>query len=98
MTQTKEQSNLGAAALLPGEERRRSQRVIIRVPVTIVVVENGQTVRIGAHTIAVNIHGAMLVCPRSLDANTKLELVNGRTDEKSDPASLVLPVKTPRDT
>ena len=50
MTQTNEQSNRGVA-LLPGEERRRSQRVIIRVPVTLVVTENGQTLRIPAHTV-----------------------------------------------
>ncbi len=67
---------------MPGEERRRSQRVIIRVPITLVVTENGETVRIPAHTVAVNIHGAMVVCPRSLDADTQLELVNGRTEEK----------------
>ena len=81
MTLTKELSNRGSG-LLPGEERRRSQRVIIRVPVTLIVTENGQPVKISAHTVAVNIHGAMLVCPRSLDADTNLEVVNGRTNEK----------------
>ena len=81
MTLTKELSNRGAG-LLPGEERRRSQRVIIRVPVTLLVTENGQAMKIAAHTVAVNIHGAMVVSPRSLDADTNLELVNGRTDEK----------------
>jgi len=67
---------------MPGEERRRSQRVIIRVPVTLLVTENGQPVKIAAHTVAVNIHGAMVVCPRSLEADTTMEVVNGRTDEK----------------
>jgi hypothetical protein len=81
VTLTKEHSNR-ETGLLPGEERRRSQRVIIRVPVTLVVTENGQPVKISAHTVAVNIHGAMVVCPRSLDAECKLEVVNGRTDEK----------------
>jgi hypothetical protein len=92
VTQTKEQSNRGTA-LLPGEERRRSQRVIIRVPVTLVVTENGQSVRISAHTVAVNIHGAMVVCPRTLDSDTRLEVVNDRTDQKID--SRV--TRTPRD-
>jgi hypothetical protein len=46
------------------------------------VTENGQPVKIPAHTVAVNIHGAMVVCPRTLDADTNLELLNGRTDEK----------------
>ena len=81
MTQTKEYPNR-EIGLLPGDERRRSQRVIIRVPVTVLATENGQPVKISAHTVAVNIHGAMLVCPRSLDADTNLEVVNGRTDEK----------------
>src|ERR1700683_193327 len=67
---------------MPGEERRRSQRVIIRVPITLVATENGQTVRISAHTVAVDIHGAMVLCPRSLDADARLEVVNGRTDER----------------
>jgi hypothetical protein len=83
VTPTKEQSNR-ETGLMPGEERRRSQRVIIRVPVTLVVTENEQPVRIAAHTVAVNIHGAMVLCPRSLDADTRLEVVNGRTDEKVD--------------
>jgi hypothetical protein len=81
VTQTKEYMNR-EIGLLPGDERRRSQRVIIRVPVTLLATENGQPVKISAHTVAVNIHGAMLVCPRSLDADTNLEVVNGRTDEK----------------
>jgi hypothetical protein len=81
VTPTKQKLNSGIG-LLPGEERRRSQRVIIRVPVTLVVTENGQTLKISAHTVAVNIHGAMVVCPRTLHSDTKLEVVNGRTEEK----------------
>jgi hypothetical protein len=77
----KEQSNRGAA-LLPGEERRRSQRVIIRVPITLVLVENGQTVQASAHTVAVNIHGAMVLCARTFETDTKLEVVNERTQQK----------------
>ena len=81
MTITSEQATRGSA-LLPGEERRRSQRVIIRVPVTLLFQENGQAVKLAAHTVAVNIHGAMVLCKRSLEAETQLEVVNGRTDEK----------------
>ena len=50
--------------MLAGEERRRSHRVIIRVPIALAITENGQSVRISAHTVAVNIHGAMVVCSR----------------------------------
>ena len=81
MTPPKERSNR-VSGLLAGEDRRRSHRVIIRVPITLAISENGQSVRISAHTVAVNIHGAMVVCSRSLDADTKLELVNGQTEEK----------------
>ena len=81
MTPVKEQLNRGTG-LLSGEERRRSQRVIIRVPITLVMTQNNHATQISAHTVAVNIHGAMVVCPRSLDADTKMELVNGRTQEK----------------
>ncbi len=68
--------------MLPGEERRRSQRVIIQVPVTLILVEKAQAVKIPARTVAVNIHGAMVLCNRSLDAETRLEIVNDRTGEK----------------
>jgi hypothetical protein len=81
MIRPKEQINRGTNLML-GEEHRRSQRVIIRVPITLVATEKGQPVKITAHTVAVNIHGAMVVCPRMLDPETKLELVNGRTSEK----------------
>ena len=77
----KEQMNRGAG-LLAGEEHRRSQRVIIRVPITLLGTEKGKPVKITAYTVAVNVHGAMVACPRMLDAETNLELVNGRTDEK----------------
>lgn len=83
MTPPKEHSNRGGA-LLPGEERRRSHRVIVRVPVTLVVTKDSHTVRISAHTVAVNIHGAMVVCPRTLESGTKLEVVNERTQQKID--------------
>ena len=82
MITTKEYSGR-EIGLLPGEDRRRSQRVIIRVPVTLLVTENGKEVKIAAHTVAVNVHGAMVVCPRSLDADTTFEVVNERTNDQA---------------
>ena len=67
---------------MPGEERRRSQRVIITVPVTLVVPGSDKPVRVSARTVAVNVHGAMVTSPRTFDADASLELVNGRTNEK----------------
>ena len=83
MTQTKDQSVRGTA-LLPGEERRRSQRVIIRVPVTLEVTENGKSQRIIAHTVAVNVHGAMIISKETLDADTNLTVMNDRTAKKAE--------------
>jgi hypothetical protein len=70
-------------SLLPGDERRRSQRVIISVPVTLELANEGKVMKVAAHTIAVNIHGAMVVCPRTLDHNTKIEIFNERTRERA---------------
>jgi hypothetical protein len=81
VTSTKDHASRDTV-VLAGEERRRSQRVIIRVPVNLVVAGTGAALRISGHTVAVNIHGAMVVSPRSLDADATLELVNGRTNEK----------------
>jgi hypothetical protein len=68
-------------AHLPGEERPRSQRVIIMVPVTLEMTKSGKVVKVPAHTIAVNIHGAMVICRQSVDSETKVEIVNDRTRE-----------------
>jgi hypothetical protein len=81
LTSPKEQPNRGSA-LMPGEERRRSQRVIIQVPISLEFAENGQPVKIAAHTVAVNIHGAMVLCSRSFEPETMLDIVNSRTNQK----------------
>ena len=44
---------------------------------------SGQKITVVAHTVAVNIHGAMVLCPRPLDAETKLEILNDRTGERT---------------
>jgi hypothetical protein len=77
----KEQPSRGAA-LLAGEDKRRSQRVIVRVPLTLLLPEDGQTISIKCHTVAVNVHGAMVVSPRTLDEDSKLEVLNERTNDK----------------
>jgi hypothetical protein len=79
---TKLQIDRGAS-LMAGEERRRSQRVIIRVSVTLEITMSGEKVIVQAHTVAVNIHGAMVLCPRPIDAGVELEIMNDRTREKT---------------
>ncbi len=71
-----------AGPLLAGEERRRSQRVVIRVPVTLKTMVAGKAVITTAFTVSVNDHGAMLACVRTFPADTALELHNDRTGEK----------------
>jgi hypothetical protein len=81
VSNSKEQPD-SAASLLMGEDRRRSRRVIIRVPVTLEMVVAGQKVSVAASTVAVNIHGAMVLCPRTFEAETVLQIHNDRTRER----------------
>lgn len=67
----------------PGEERRRSQRVTIRMPVTLHLTVVNQPVTVRAHTVSVNNHGAMLLCPRRIEAGTSLELQNDQTRQRT---------------
>lgn len=68
--------------LQPGDERRRSQRVIIRIPVTLEMMVSGKKVTVRATTASVNDHGAMLLCTRQFPVDTKLDLINDRTARK----------------
>ena len=81
MTKVVPRGNSGGQ-LLAGEERRRSQRVMVRVPVTLKIIVVGKTVTANAATVSVNDHGAMLLCTRTFPAETILELQNDRTAEK----------------
>lgn len=60
--------------VLRGEERRRSQRVMIRIPVTLYFISEGKDVKMGASTASVNDHGAMLLCSRSLATETQMQI------------------------
>jgi hypothetical protein len=68
--------------LLPGDERRRSQRVMIRIPVTLEMTVAGKKVTVHAGTASVNDHGAMLLCTKNLPVDTIFEMVNDRTNQK----------------
>ncbi|MGO9640820.1 MAG: hypothetical protein ACLP1Y_05900 [Candidatus Acidiferrales bacterium] len=78
MTLTKDHASRGGTFLL-GEDRRRSQRVMIRVSVTLKFQIVAKTVTVSAHTVSVNDHGAMLLCPRVLEAGTHLAITNDTT-------------------
>ncbi len=68
--------------LLPGDERRRSQRVMIRIPVTLELMVAGKKVTVHAGTASVNDHGAMLLCTKSFPVDTLLDMINDRTAQK----------------
>jgi hypothetical protein len=68
--------------MIPGEERRRSQRVMIRVPVTLQMTISGQKVVFQGVTESVNDHGAMVVCKRPVAAGAEVDLLNDRTQQK----------------
>ena len=93
MTKSKPRSDIGQQ-VLPGEERRRSQRVMVRTPVTLYVTIANQPLTIQAETVAVNDHGAMVLCSRTLPADMKLEIRNDRTGERL----WCRVTRTPRDT
>jgi len=71
-----------ARQLAPGVERRRSQRVVIRIGVTLHYAEQGRPASVRAYTLEVNDHGAMLICAHSFPAATKLELQHARTRQR----------------
>jgi hypothetical protein len=64
---------------LPRNDRRRSQRVMIRIPVRLHI--PGQAV-ISATTVAVNDHGAMVLHNKALPLNTHLTLENTHSGER----------------
>lgn len=72
----------GGAQLLPYDERRRSQRVLVRIPVTLHFVIQGKAASVAAQTVSVNDHGALLICARDLPAGTRLDLENNRTRQQ----------------
>jgi hypothetical protein len=59
-----------------------SQRVVVRVPVTLQMTVAGQRVALQAVTVYVSAYGALIQCSRRIDCATKLEMQNDRTGQK----------------
>jgi hypothetical protein len=70
------------ASVVATDDRRRSQRVMMRVAVIIEFTLNGKPVSLTAHTVAVNIHGAMICAAQNIPADTVLELEHKMTKER----------------
>jgi hypothetical protein len=64
------------------EDRRRSQRVMLKVAVTLYLSINDRPEKIEAHTLVVNTHGAMLCVQQNLASETHLELEHNRSKER----------------
>lgn len=71
-----------AARLSSGEERRRSQRVLLRVRAQIHVALEGKATTFDVLTLNVNPHGALVVMDKSLASGTRLVLENTTTRER----------------
>jgi len=65
-----------------GEERRRSQRVLLRVRAQIHVALEGKATTFDVHTLNVNPHGALVVMDKFLASGTRLVLENRTTRER----------------
>ena len=75
-------SDSGIRQNLAGEERRRSQRVLLRVRASIHVALQGKRITFEAWTLSVNTQGAMLVLTKGLPIDTRLVLEHGATKER----------------
>ena len=62
------------------EERRRAQRVLLRMPVVVHVAKNPKAIEGFTHTVSAS--GAMLILPEGLAQGTKFILENPRTQQR----------------
>ncbi len=67
--------------LAPHDERRRSQRVMLRVAVKLHVTIEGKAITIQAFTVDVNDTGALLVSPENFPAGARFTLEHAQTHQ-----------------
>lgn len=70
------------------EERRRAQRVLLKMPVVIQVVGKSASVQGTTHTVSAN--GAMIILPEGLSEGTKMVIQNVKS-QKTIEAKVVRP-------
>lgn len=68
--------------VIAGEERRRSQRVLLRVHASVHVALKDKQVKIDVTTLSVNNHGALVVLKQSLPTDAQIILEHGTTKER----------------
>jgi hypothetical protein len=62
------------------EERRRAQRVLLKMPVLVHLPGKTKPVHGFTHTVSAN--GAMIILPEGLPAGTKISIENAKTQKK----------------
>jgi hypothetical protein len=67
---------------IAGEERRRSQRVLLRVHASVHVALQGKEMTIDVTTLSVNNHGALVVIKQTLPSDARIVLEHGMTRER----------------
>jgi hypothetical protein len=72
----------GVAGRIAGEERRRSQRVLLRIRANVHVNLRGKQASLEVRTLSVNPFGAMIISAENIPAQTRLVLENTVTREK----------------
>lgn len=75
-------ASAGRTSMVATDDRRRSQRVMMRVAVVVRYSQDGKEVSQQAHTVAVNIHGAMICASQNIPAETALDLQHKMTNER----------------
>jgi len=78
----------GLTRPLTSEERRRAQRVLLKIAVRIHVTGKTQILEGATHTVSAN--GALIVIPEALAQGTKIKIENIRTQKTID-ATVVRP-------
>ena len=69
-------------AVVGGEERRRSQRVLLRVRAVVHLTWQGVSSSVEVSTVNVNVHGALVVMKQGLPVGTRLVLEHSGTKER----------------
>jgi hypothetical protein len=72
----------GEAQAAAGEEKRRSQRELLRVRASLHVALNGKPSTFETVTLSVNNHGAMIILKQGLPPDTRFVLEHSGTKER----------------
>ena len=68
------------ASTMEGSNRRRSERVVLRIPVGLsAIMPDGQRICIEAHTLVVNAHGGLLDAGVEMAREQRIQLSNSKT-------------------